>query len=55
MFLEFRRGIIFAICRVSDAGRAAIKKIAAEKYPHASVYKGSKSATRFAVDFSKAA
>jgi len=41
-------------CRISDADRAAIKKTAAEKYPHAAVYNGSKSVTRFAVDFSKA-
>jgi len=46
---------VYLGCRVSDADRAAIKKIAADKYPHASVYNGSKSATRFAVDFSKAA
>jgi hypothetical protein len=42
-------------CRISDADRAAIKTAAAEKYPHAAVYNGSKSATRFAVEFSKAA
>jgi hypothetical protein len=45
---------VYLGCRISDDDRAAIKMIAAEKYPHAAVYNGSKSATRFAVNFSKA-
>lgn len=46
---------VYLGCRISDANSAAIKKTASEKYPHAAVYNGSKSSTRFAVEFSKAA
>jgi hypothetical protein len=45
---------VYLGCRISGTDRAEIKRIAMEKYPHAEVYDGSKSATRFAVVFSKA-
>ena len=56
-FIPFQSEEMTAVylgCRIGDAERNAIKEIAAKKYPHAAVYNGTKSTTRFAVDFTKA-
>jgi hypothetical protein len=45
---------IYLGCRMSQTDAKAIKNLAAKEYAHAALYTGSKSKTRFAVEFAKA-
>jgi Protein of unknown function (DUF2971) len=56
-FIPFKPEEITAIylgCRISEADAKGMKDLAAKKYAHAALYIGSKSKTRFAVEFAKA-
>jgi hypothetical protein len=46
---------VYLGCRMNSPDVIEIKKLAASKHAHAAVYAGSKSKTRFAVEFAKAA